>query len=159
RERLLQSLVDQEHLDALLILEALAKGYLNTFRWSDTMGCLDRLLAQQPAHVPALILRGKGWEGLRNPEKALESYQQAVDLDPESGEAQLGLAETLNRLGRPREAVSRYEFVRQRESGDATVLLGLARCHFDSAELAEAEQLLDALLARQPDHVTGLVER
>jgi len=39
------------------------------------------------------------------------------------------------------------------------VLLGLARCRFDSHELEQAEELLDTLLAAQPAHVDALVER
>ncbi len=158
QERSLLSLVDREYAGTPLILEALAKGYQSTLRGSDMLACLDRLLQQQPADVPALVLRGKGYEGLRNPEKALENYQQALELLPESDEARLGLAEMLNRLGRPREAMYHYEVLRQRQPANPTVLLGLARCRFDACDLDQTGQLLDTLLAGQPDHVGGLVE-
>ena len=39
------------------------------------------------------------------------------------------------------------------------LLLGLARCRFYSHELDQAQELLDTLLATQPDHVDALVER
>jgi tetratricopeptide (TPR) repeat protein len=159
QERSLQALVDREHPATPLILEALAKGYMNTFRWSDMVGCLDLLLQREPAHVPALVLRGKGWEGLRQVERAREDYQRAVELAPEASEGRLGLAEVLNRLGHVREAGYHYDVLRQRQPANPAVLLGRVRCHFDSHELEPAQQLLDTLLAQQPDHVAGLVER
>jgi hypothetical protein len=71
----------------------------------------------------------------------------------------LGLAEALNRLGQPREAIYHFEIVRQRHPDSPEALLGLARCRFDAHQPEESERLLDALLAGYPDHVAGLVER
>lgn len=158
-ERNLQLRVDREHADTDLILEALAKGYMNTFRWSDLVNCADIWLERRPRHPSALALRARGLEGLRRPEEALAFYQQAVDRAPGADDTRLGLAEMLNRLGRPREAVYHYEVLRQKQPAGAAVLLGLARCRFDACEPEPARQLLDELLAKQPDHVAGLVER
>jgi tetratricopeptide (TPR) repeat protein len=159
QEDALKDRVDREDPAAPLILEALAKGYLRTYRWSSMMGCLDQLLQQQPGHVPALILRARGWEGLRRLERAREDYHRALELAPDAAAARLGLADILSRLGHVQEARDHYEFVRQRQPHDPAVLLGLARCRFDCSELAETEQLLDTLLTAQPDNVAGLVDR
>lgn len=157
-ETFLQSAADQEHPDALLILEALAKGYMNTYRWSSMVGSLDRMLERQPGHLPALVLRGKGWEGLRRLDNARKDYERALALSPEAGEARLGLAEILTRLGYIRDALHHYEVLRQQQPENSAMLLGLARCWFDAAELEQAQQLLDTLVAGQPDDVAGLVE-
>lgn len=159
QEAYLRSLVDAKHPAAPLILEALAKGFMNVSRWSRMRSSLNLLLEREPENIPALILRGKGWDGVHNPERAVEDYQRAVDLLPTTGEGRLRLAETLQRLGRVREAVAHFEFLRQREPGNPAVLLGLAHCRFESHELEQAEMLLDDLLAAQPDHVAALVER
>jgi tetratricopeptide (TPR) repeat protein len=156
QERALQGMVDQGHADSPLILEALAKGYFNTRDGPLMLHCLDRLLKVEPGHVPALLWRARGLEG---PDDALTAYQRAVEVAPDSDEAQLGLAAALDRLGRPREAVYHIEIVRRRHPDNPAALLGLARCRFDAAEPEEAERLLDALLAAHPDHVAGLVER
>jgi tetratricopeptide (TPR) repeat protein len=157
--RYLQSLVDAEHPAAPLILEALAKGFLNVSRGSEMLICVNRLLKSEPANAPALILRGQGWEGLHQPERALEDFERAVELMPSSREGRLHLAEALERVGRVREALANWEILRQTEPGSPAVLLGLAHCRFESHELEQAEELLDTLLAAQPDHVAALVER
>jgi tetratricopeptide (TPR) repeat protein len=157
--RYLQSLVDAEHPAAPLILEALAKGFLNVSRWSDMFPCLRLLLEREPTNAPALVLRGKRWDGLHYPEQALEDYERAVELVPACSGGRLRLAETLQRLGRVREAVAHFQCLRQERPGNPAVTLGLARCWFDSHELAKAEELLDTFLQAQPDHVAALVER
>src|SRR5205807_6705592 len=70
----LESLVRANHPARPLILEALAKGYMNVARWNRMLSCLDMLLEREPTNIPALVLHGKGWEGLHNPERALEDY-------------------------------------------------------------------------------------
>jgi hypothetical protein len=82
-----------------------------------------------------------------------------VDLAPDCAEARLGLANSLARLGRAREAVTHYEELQRQQPGDPAVILGLARCRHDLHELAEAWQLLDHLLAEQPGQAAALLER
>lgn len=156
------------HPERAQILEALAKGYLATYRLTEALHCLDTLLRAQPGWVPALLLRARARKGPDRNEKALADYQRAVELAPESDAARLGLAETLYRLGRVREATAHFEILRARDEGQRTAsspsvrasyLVGLARCRHDNHELEAAEQLLDTLLAEQPDAVAALVER
>jgi tetratricopeptide (TPR) repeat protein len=154
----LESLVLAHHPARPLILEALAKGYMNVARWNRMFSCLDMLLEREPTNTLALVLHGRGWEGLHNPERALEDYHRAVELDATYDEARLRLAETLQRLGRVREATAHYELVRHRQPGNPAALLGLARCRFDGHDLDQAAQLLDVLLAAQPDDIAALVE-
>jgi tetratricopeptide (TPR) repeat protein len=155
----LQGLVDAEHPASSLILEALAKGFLNVARGSDMLVCLNLLLKREPTNAQALLLRAKGWEGLHQPERALEDFERAVQLLPTSPEGHLGLAESLARQGRNREAMAHYEAVRSQQPSNPTLLLGLARCRFDANELSQTEELLDSLLAGQPHHIAALVER
>jgi Tfp pilus assembly protein PilF len=158
-ERPLMALVNQDRPDGPLILEALAKGYMNSLRWDQSVKCSSELLDREPGSVPALVLRGKGLDGMRHTEAALEDFQRAVDAAPDSAGARLSLAAVLYRIGHSREATYHYEVLHQSEPSHAEGLLGLARCRFEGAELDRAEQHLDALLAAQPGHVEGLVER
>jgi tetratricopeptide (TPR) repeat protein len=150
--------------EAALVLEALAKGYLNRFWQADALTCLNRLLERQPRHPPALLMRARVWERLalrgeaeRDPD-ARRDYEALLELGP-SFEARLGLAGTLYRLGRPWEALGEYEPLRRERAADPDVLLGLARCRYSLHEVDEARRLLDELLERHPKHAAALLER
>jgi tetratricopeptide (TPR) repeat protein len=145
--------------DAPLIQEALAEQFVRLGRPAEAMECLNRLLERQPAHYRGLVLRGRVWETLKQDDDALRDYQEAVAVNAGGTDARLGLARTLDRLGRPREAAAQYEGVRRSRPHDPEALLGLARCRYDAGELEGAEQLLDDLLAGQPENVPALVER
>jgi predicted Zn-dependent protease len=142
-----------------LILEALAQGYLSTTHLEEAMKCVQALLQRQPDHPYALVLRGRIQEVSNRDDQAVKDFERALELQPALDKARLRLAETLSRLGRVREAVGQYDCLRRRLPGNAEVTLGLARCDHDLHELAEAQRLLDELLAAQPDLVPALVER
>jgi tetratricopeptide (TPR) repeat protein len=150
--------------DALLVLEALAKGYANRFWDSNTLVCLDFLLKRQPAHPHAMLMRARAWESraskgeMEREQDALRDYEKAVELDP-SFEAQLGLAGSLYRVGRPWEATLEYERLRSLQHTNPAVLVGLARCRYNLHEVDEARRLLDLLLEEIPNHAAGLLER
>jgi tetratricopeptide (TPR) repeat protein len=149
---------------AVLVLEALAKGYLSRFWRAQALDCLNRLLALRPQHARALLLRARLWEDLaRNgeterEEDALRDYQQVVGLDP-SFEARLGLAGTLYRVGRPWDAATEYEKLRAMQPANPDVLLGLARCRYNLHEMEETRRLLDELLEQHPEEPGALLER
>ncbi len=155
----LRTLVQDNDPDAPLALEALARGYLATNDFPQTIDCLDRLLKLQPDHFPALLLRGTVLETLRDEDEAARDYERAVAVNPASAAARLRLAALLEHLGRTGEAVGHYEYLRRRPPVAPEVIVGLARCRFDLDETTEARRLLDELLVAHPDHVAALVER
>jgi tetratricopeptide (TPR) repeat protein len=163
-EGLLQARTGPNDPEALLVLEALAKGYLNRAWDDDALTCLNRLLDRQPDNAPAWLLRAGVWERRAlggEPEHeadALNDYEKAAALDP-SFDARRGRAGALYRSGRPWEALAEYERLRAERPDDADVLLGLARCRYNLNEADEARRLLDDLLERQPDHPAALLER
>ena len=152
------------HPEAVLVLEALAKGYANRFWESNALVGLNILLERQPQHHKALLLRARAWEyRARKGEKeheqdALHDYEKAIELLP-SFEAQLGLAGTLYRVGRPWEAMRTYERLRPLQPANPALLLGLARCRYSLHEVDEAQRLLDELLEQNPNHAAALLER
>jgi hypothetical protein len=150
--------------DAALVLEALARGYLNRAWDADALACLNTLLGRQPRHPQALLMRAHVWErramrgGTEHELDALQDFEKVVEESP-TFEARLGLAGTLYRIGRPWEAASVFEQLRQIQAGNPEVLVGLARCLYRLDEADEARRLLDAVLEHYPDHPAGLLER
>ena len=160
REQSLWLLVEQHHADSPLILEALAKGYLYSYRVGEALDCLKRLLDQEPDNTAALLLRGTAFQGLGRHTEALAAYRHAVDLDAECDEARLRLADLLAAdPSQTDEAVEQYELLRRRQPKNRSVLLGSARVYLITHRGAEARQLLESLLADHPDDPAALLER
>ncbi|HEY7308426.1 MAG TPA: tetratricopeptide repeat protein [Gemmataceae bacterium] len=159
-EKLLREQVDSGSPDANLILEALGRGYVATYRLSAAMHCVNRLLEREPDNVLALLLRASLWKAVGNHAKAEDDYRQAVEAQPEHRRARVQLGEILLFNKRAEEALPHFEYLRQRPGGDAPeVLLGLARCRRQLGDAESARQLLDELLVGHPHEGFALVER
>ncbi len=159
REGHLWSLVEGGRPEAPLILEALAQGYMASFRWGQAQGCLRRLLELRPADADALVWRGWVTENLQQLPAAREDYRRALELSPGHDEARLRLAEALLQLGEPAEAVEHLERLRPGRPDDPAVLLALARGRRALGQPREAGELLDRLLQLRPDDPQALAER
>jgi tetratricopeptide (TPR) repeat protein len=163
-EGLLHSQTSANDPEAVLVLESLAKGYASRFWHSDALECLNLLLQRQPRHSAALLMRARTWETLARKGQveyeanALRDYEQAVEVNP-TFDARLGLAGTLYRVGRPRDALLEFERLLSTQADNAALLLGLARCRYSLNEVDEARRLLDELLQQDPNHPAALLER
>ncbi len=157
-ERSLRARVDRNHPDALLITEAMALGYLTAHRLGETGPALNKLLERAPNHFKGHMWRGENHENSGEYADALPDFEEAVRIRPDSNEARLHLANMLYRVGREREAVGHYQWLRQHEP-NKQVLLGLAKCRYDGHRLDEAREPLDAALKEDPKYVRALVER
>jgi len=155
----LWALVQQNHRHSLLILEAMAQGYIYTYRLRSGLACLERWLQQQPDSIQALLWRAQLCQSLQSYDEAHNDYCRAVALDPAHDKARLQLAVFLAFSGRPDQAVEHFERLRQRQAQNPQVLLGLARCRDSQGRTNEAEQLLDALLGQNPQDISALRER
>jgi tetratricopeptide (TPR) repeat protein len=154
----LHFLVEQKHPDSLMILEALVKGYLLTYRLPEAADGLNRWLERRE-DFQALLWRGWVRERLADPAHALLDYRRAVELNPDSPEARLRLAELLMDLSQPREAIDHWIDLHRQRPEDPALLLGLAQCRRELGQTDDARALLDDLLARHPRHVAALTER
>jgi tetratricopeptide (TPR) repeat protein len=158
----LRTLAASDTPEAVLVLEALAKGYLNRFAYAKALDCLNILLKRQPRHPQALLMRARLQDTLARKgdkdgqEAAVRDYRKAVELNP-SFEARLGLAGALFRIGQTWEATYEYEKLRALESTNPVVLIGLARCRYSLHEVEDARQLLDEILDRDLSPSEGTV--
>jgi Tfp pilus assembly protein PilF len=159
-EALLQGEVDRDAPATLQILEALAQGYVRTYRLGNAMHCLDRLLERDPGNVRARIGRGSLRQSAGNDAGAEADFRRAVEVQPDHVGARCRLGEFLLRHTQAEEALLQYEHVRPRPGGDRPeVLLGLARSHQQLGATDTARGVLDDLLARYPHDGDALVER
>jgi tetratricopeptide (TPR) repeat protein len=155
----LLALIAESPDEAPFALEALAQGYMQSFRWADAITTLDRLLDVWPQRADLYVWRGWVQEKLLRIDHATKDYRKAVELSPNTDEARLRLGEALVATSNFEEAADHLEQVRQRRPDDSAVLLGLSRCRTELLQLDEAGQLLDRLLALKPRAAAALTQR
>jgi Tfp pilus assembly protein PilF len=159
-EQFLQGQVERSSPESPQILEALAQGYIRTYRLGNAMHCLDQLLEREPENVRALIWRGSLRQSAGNDAGAEADYRRAVEVHPDHVGARCRLGDFLLRHTQAEEALAQYESARhQPEGNQSAVLLGLARSHRQLGATDDARQVLDDLLTRYPQDGEGLIER
>src|SRR5207247_1177614 len=85
-------------------------------------------------------------------------FRQALELAPDHFEARLYLTAALIDFD-AREAVEHLEILRRRDPQNSQVCLLLATLRHAFGQFQEAQQILDEILTRDPDHETALLER
>ena len=155
----LLQLVANKSSESPAILETLARGYNIGYRWLEAIDTLNFILDRNSSQASALVLRATIFEHLRRHDAALQDLRKAVETSPRNAAAQAALANRLLLDGFTREAILHFELARQLKPADPKILLGLARALTDDADLVEADQRLDELLAAYPDNPDGLVEK
>jgi Flp pilus assembly protein TadD len=157
-DKYLRICLDQDYPESPAILDALAQGYLRTYRVPLAMLCLNRLLQLQPDNARALLMRAQANDQLHLFEHSLADLRRVVQLDPENDTSRRSFAEALLDAQRTDEALSQLRLLRQRQPGDRSIIAMLARCLVARGETTEARGLLEALLAEHPDHVVGMIQ-
>jgi tetratricopeptide (TPR) repeat protein len=162
-ERSLWGRTGPEYPEAVVVLEALAKGYVNHYRQAQELYCLNLLLERDPNHPYALLARARAWEDRaahgekEREEDALRDYEKAVELYP-TFDARLGLAGTLYRVGRVHDAAYQFEQLYAEHPEHTEVIFGLARCRYSLHQVSEAKQLFRKVLDAQPEHAGALLD-
>jgi Tfp pilus assembly protein PilF len=158
-EQALQQLADSDHAEAVSILEALAKGYITSFRPGHAMVALEKLLKHAPDHKWAYFWRGNMHVDNEHVMDALADFRRAVELDPQIAEFRLRLAMTLVSLGKASDAWPYVAELLRQEPPPPDVLLVAARCQRDFGDRRQALEYLKRLLDEHSQHAEGWAER
>jgi tetratricopeptide (TPR) repeat protein len=151
-----RALVDSP--EAIFILEALAQGYLRTYRLEGALTCIKTLLERRPDHYLALLWHAQMMEYIHRDEEAVAEYQRILEVKPDERFARLSLADILLKTDRPREAFGHFEYLTSRWPDDPAVRLGMACCRRGLGQHDEARPLLAALLKEHPNEARVLYE-
>src|SRR5262249_60305758 len=92
--------------------------------------CLGDLLRRQPDDFDVLVRHGSTAEGLGWHTAAVESYRKAVNLPPDDQSVRVSLALELVSHGQFSEAMEHATYLREREPGNAGVVITPAQCLF-----------------------------
>ena len=107
------------------------------------------------------VLDGLSSLNLNKPEKALESFNRAISIDPTHTDGYLGRANTLNTLGRYQEALKDYDRVIEMDPtlASAYVNRAIAYSHLKEYEKAIADYEKGLELDPEIDDSPGFLER
>jgi tetratricopeptide (TPR) repeat protein len=111
-----------------------------------------------PDQVEGLVWRGRMRAYSNDRVGGLGDFRAALVLDPEHRDARLQLALAVQQEA-PVEAAGHLEILRKRYPDDGLVRYTLASLYRVTGRPEEARNLLDAILAAEPDSVLALLER
>jgi predicted Zn-dependent protease len=155
-EAYLQKQADSRPAESHLVWEALAEGYLRTYRILDAMSCLKYWLEGSPDNVRALELRGRTFVMGKGIQRGAIDFRRVLELDPSRDDARLRLTRALLNLGAYDEAAPHLERLAKSRPDDPDVRVGLARCWFMLNRQDEAWTVLDGVAADHPGHGLAL---
>ena len=107
------------------------------------------------------IMDGLSKLNLNKPEKALEAFELAIQIDPKRADGYLGRANTLNTLGRLKQAIEDYNHVLgiDPKSANAYVNRGIAHAQLGEIDKAIADYEKGLALDPNIDDKPGFVKR
>ncbi len=107
--------------------------------WRKMLAIYDEVLRLHPGNALAWFLRGQSANQLKNKKLALESYQKAVQFDPNYDKARYNLALLYLDQDRKGDARAQFEKILEHDSDNA-------RAHLQLGRLAHDDNSLDAAL-------------
>jgi tetratricopeptide (TPR) repeat protein len=155
----LAPLIEEDESKAVLILEALSRGYMEAYRLPNAAYYLKLWLELEPDNPRALWWEGWVLElsGIRD--LAAVDYKRSLESDPDNDEVRMGLANILMDTGWFAEAIAHFAELHERQPDNLDVMAHLAECLAELGEREMALQLLEDVLARQPHHPVALMVR
>jgi tetratricopeptide (TPR) repeat protein len=152
--------IENGHPDTAFIFEALAHGYLHSYRLGELRLCLERWRQEQPGNAQTYFVEGELHDCEATSADAIRAYEHALQLDPEHDEALLKLTATLLLERRAFvEALPHLEYLRPRYPDNLEVQVRLATCRAVLGDPQEAVQLLDRIVEQHPHFALALAER
>ncbi len=142
-EDYLQQQASRRPADAPLIWEALALGYLRTYRTLDAMTVCNHWLEQYPDHVRALELRGRTFITGQGVSRGAQDYRRALELDPNRDDTRWRLVEALITLSAYAEAAEHLERAIELQPGMVEAYTQLGEIYEKQERYDEALQVYE----------------
>jgi tetratricopeptide (TPR) repeat protein len=150
-------LVDGKHPQTPLILETVARAYMQRLRYGPAYSCLERWMKEVPGAAKPYHWRSWVQERMDNPKEAMKDYLKALELDPDLAAVRLRVAEMLLEDNQPGPALVHLERLRKLQPDSPEVLARLGQCRLLQGEQKEARKLLEAAVQKLPNDVPVLL--
>lgn len=144
--------VENKHPESSLIMETIARAYMDKLRYGPAFACLSRWIEAAPEEAKPHHWRGWILERLDDTEGAITDYRRALELDPGLIAVRLRMAELLLEKSNPPEALVYLEPLSKQYPDRPDVMALLGRCRFMQGETEEARGLMETALKKLPDN-------
>ncbi|MFL6374123.1 MAG: tetratricopeptide repeat protein [Pyrinomonadaceae bacterium] len=131
-------------------LLSLATFYLTIEDGADAKRIADAVIAIEPISPAAYRIVGFAERMQFRLDDSATAFARAMELDPESTDAKMGLAEMKRALGKPDEALTLYEAVIAKDPENAAARTGHVLALFDADRRPDAEAEMAKLLEQNP---------
>lgn len=135
---------------------AFCSEYLSTESWSDALSNCNEALALNPGSTRALYLRGRTHMGMEEYGSAVDDLETVVSQEASNTEALQSLAYTHAQLGNADRSLELYREYLNFNPDDVDVRLNVAYNLATAGGYAEAMQILDDGIERDPENVALL---
>jgi len=134
-----------------LIMETIARAYMDKVLYGPALACLNRWIEAEPEKAKAYYWRGWVFEQLEETDSAIKDYQRALELSPDLVAVRLQLAEIMLSKSDPPGALAYLEPLMKQspERPDVTALVG--RCRYLQGQTEEARLLMESAVKQRPD--------
>jgi tetratricopeptide (TPR) repeat protein len=132
--------------DAALVCEALAKGYMQTYRLNQVRRSLEAWIEADADNPQPYLMRANVRIRSGNKIGAMADLAQALRCDPENDSARLGLVEAQLEMQQADQALEHLRILRARQPDQPEVLLAAARYEASQDQIDNAKPLLDQIL-------------
>lgn len=124
---------------------------------SGALALVGQVLAQDPKHVAALLLKGDlQFRGLRDRDAAIATYTQAAQADPKAVAAQAALITLLLEQGKTDAARERFKQLKDVQPKHPETVLFEAWFAYLDRNFARARELTEPLLQAYPNELRAL---
>ena len=91
-------------------------------------------------------------------ERAVAAYNQALEIDPDNGDARIGLVKSQIKLGLADEAIVSLEKLLEKNPASRELIFLLTDCYLDLGETEKAEKLVLEIIEKEPANYPKLLE-
>ena len=139
--------------DYMLAVENMVRIYQYQARPAEAQKALEELVARRPNSSDLHLALAMALAGQNQIDGAHEELETAVRLRPTNTDALNNLGAILLRLGRPTEALSRFEECQRLAPDFDRAFLNASLVYGNAGQTDKARQVLEGFLARHPDSV------
>ena len=143
--------VDNKSPQSSVIMETIARAYMDKLRYGPALACLNKWIEAEPKEGKAYYWRGWVYERVEETELAMKDYERALELSPDLRVVRIRLAEIMLEKSDPPGALAYLEPLMKESPQRADVIAMVGRSRYQQGQMDEARRLMETAVKERPD--------